>query len=176
MSIAALFVSIGVLCYQFFEEPKMAYVDSAQLIQQYRGMQDAVEVYQSKATVWQANIDTLANELAKTVQNYEQKKVSLSVNEKELTEKLIHAKRQQLLDYQKTISEKAQGEDQEMTKTVMEQINQYVKRYGQEHKFEIIMGATQAGNLVYAKEGLDITKEVLEGLNAEYQQGRIIQN
>lgn len=176
LSILALVASISVVVYVNSNHPKLAYVDSALLVQEYEGMQDAVKAYQTKAAVWQANIDTLAAELSRTVREFEKNKNSLGPNEVKLSQELIQSKRAQFLNYKKAISEKAQGEDEKMTKAVMEEINAYVKRYGEQQNFEIIVGANQTGNLVYAKEGLNITKEVLESLNAEYQQTKIIQD
>ncbi len=62
----------------------------------------------------------------------------------------------------------AQQEDAKMTGDVITQINAYLKKYGEAKGYKIILAATDYGNLAYADEGLNITKEVLEGLNKEY--------
>jgi outer membrane protein len=92
----------------------------------------------------------------------------MSVKEKQLSEQLLGSKQQQLMEYQRALQEKAQQEDQQMTQQVLQQVNAYLERYGKEHNYKIIMAATNAGNIVYAQTGLDITEEVLQGLNAQY--------
>ncbi|MEM8567076.1 MAG: OmpH family outer membrane protein, partial [Bacteroidota bacterium] len=56
----------------------------------------------------------------------------------------------------------------QMTSQVLEQINAYLKTYGEQNNYRIILAATEYGNVAYAADGLDITEEVLEGLNNEY--------
>jgi outer membrane protein len=40
--------------------------------------------------------------------------------------------------------------------------------YGKQHNYKIILIANQSGTIAYAREGLDITPEVIEGLNKDY--------
>ena len=67
------------------------------------------------------------------------------------------------------LKEKFQQEDQELTKKVLDKVNEYIKRYGKKGGYTIILAATQYGNIVYAEEGVDLTEEVLKGLNTEYK-------
>jgi outer membrane protein len=99
---------------------------------------------------------------------YEGKKSKLTLQEKKLMEELIHSKQEQFENYQGVIREKIQNEDKELTAKVLGKINDYIKRYGQQKGYRIILAATQYGNIVYAKEDIDITGEILRGLNAEY--------
>jgi outer membrane protein len=55
-----------------------------------------------------------------------------------------------------------------MTGDVLTQINAYLKKYGKAKGYKIVMAATEYGNIAYADEGLDITADVLVGLNKEY--------
>lgn len=52
---------------------------------------------------------------------------------------------------------------------IWKQINQYLIEYGKEKKYDIIMGATGEGSLMYAKENINITKETTEYLNEKYE-------
>ena len=51
-------------------------------------------------------------------------------------------------------------------------MNDYIKEYGKKHGYTFIIGATGAGNLVYANEARNITKEILKGLNEEYNKDK----
>jgi outer membrane protein len=148
---------------------KIAYVDSAKLINEYKGMQDARKAYQQKASVWQANIDTLANEVQQHIMKYDKEVSGLSSKEKKLTEELIRTKQKQLMEYEKALKTQAQQEDQKMTSEVVAQINAYIKKYGESNRYKIVIAATQYGNVAYADEGLNITDKILEGLNKEYK-------
>src|SRR5258707_7338437 len=89
----------------FFKNDKIAYVDSARILNEYKGSAEAKKAFQSKAKVWQANIDTLTNEVKYSIQKYEKSIATLSPKEQELTKQLIQTKQKQLSDYQKAIHE-----------------------------------------------------------------------
>ncbi|MEO1099708.1 MAG: OmpH family outer membrane protein, partial [Bacteroidota bacterium] len=118
--------------------------------------------------IWQGNVDTLANEVQKAITDYEKESPTLTKKEKELSQELIRTKQKRLADYQKAISDKAAQEDGQMTSAVLEEINAYLKSYGESRNYRIIIAATEYGNVAYAADGLDITDEVLNGLNNEY--------
>jgi outer membrane protein len=131
-------------------------------------MLDARKVYQKKAVTWKANVDTLTNAVQQQIMKYERENSKMSVKERQLSEELISVKQRQLADYQQALNAQAQQEDSKMTQEVIGQINEYIKKFGKQRGYTIVMAATEYGNIAYADEGLDITREVLEGLNKEY--------
>ncbi|MEO1049461.1 MAG: OmpH family outer membrane protein [Bacteroidota bacterium] len=150
------------------KQDKLVYVDSNKLLNNYKGMLDARTEYQNKAAVWKSNVDTLLVEVQRQIMSFEKESAGMTKKERELSQELIRTKQQQLADYQKAIQSKAQQEDVQMTQTVLTVVNEYLKRYGESKNYHIILAATDAGNIVYAQEGTDITDEVLVGLNQEY--------
>jgi outer membrane protein len=163
------FIGLAVLFYLHFSSKQtLVYIDSGKVINAYQGMLDARKQYKAKVAVWKANIDTLGVEIQKEILKYEKESSKLTTKEKQLTKQLIETKQQQLADYQKAIGEKAGQEDAAATKKVVDEINAYIKKYGEEKNFTIVLAATEYGNIAYAKEHLDITDKVIEGLNNKY--------
>ncbi len=158
----------GIVLFWHISNSKIGYVDSTKLVSSYQGMIDARGEYKQKSTIWQSNIDTLAVDVKKTIQEFEQQQGGMSEREKKVTLELIRTKRNQLGDYQKALSEKANQEDAHMTTKVLSEINAYIKKYGDQHGYKIIFVATQYGNIAYADEGIEITDIILEGLNKKY--------
>lgn len=150
-------------------QTKIAYVQSGYLLSNYQGFKDASVAYQQKSTVWQANIDTLANELSFIKKQHRQNESGMSSREKELSMELINSKEQQLRQYQQGIQQKAAQEDQAMTTGVVQEVNTFLKEYGERNNYRIIFGAIEAGNIVYAEDALDLTEEVLDLLNKRYR-------
>ena len=152
----------------FTNNEKVVYVDSSRLLNNYKGMQAARAVYQQKANAWKANIDTLASEVQQQIFKYEKESPKMTAKERQLSQELIRNKQKQFSDYQQAMKTQAQQEDAKMTSDVVIQINAYLKKYGESKGYNVILAATEYGNLAYADEGLDITDAVLEGLNKEY--------
>jgi outer membrane protein len=147
---------------------KVVYVNSSELTNNYNGMLDARAVYQKKVSSWKANVDTLASEVRQQIFRYEKESSGMTAKERQLSQELIRTKQKQFADFQQAMNSQAQQEDSKMTGEVVTQINAYLKKYGEAKGYEIILAATDYGNLAYADEELDITKDVLEGLNNEY--------
>lgn len=148
--------------------PRIAYVDSVKLMNGYQGMIDARKVYQQKATGWQANIDTLAMEVQQRIADYEKTSAKMSAKERDLSRELIRNKEQQLREYQQVLNSQAQEEDAKMTNDVVSQVNTYIKEYGESNGYTVILAAVN-GNIVFAKDAIDLTDEILEGVNKNYK-------
>ena len=162
---------IGVCVLALFlwkKEQQVVYVDSVKLINEYQGMIDARKAYQGKILVWKSNIDTLAKEVQSEISRFEKQSGTWTAHEKELSKQVTQAKQQQLKEYQRAISEKAGQEDAVATKKVVDEINAYIRKYSELQGYTLVLAATEYGNVVYAKNYLDITDAVLAGLNADY--------
>lgn len=168
LSVISFLGVLALVAYLFFLPDRLVYVDSAKLLNEYKGMQDARKAFQGKTSVWKANIDTLTQEIRKSISKYEGDSKRMTAKERQLTEELIRVKQKQLVEYQQALNSQAQQEDQMMTAEVVAQVNTYLKKYGKDKGYKIVMAATQYGNIAYADEALDITDKVLEGLNKEY--------
>lgn len=159
-------ISISVVLYK--RDTKVVYVDSSKLLNNYKGMQMARAAYQAKVTAWKANVDTLALEVQQLITRYERESKTMSQKERSLSEELIRNKQKQFADYQNAMNLQAQQEDAKLTGDVVIEVNAYLKKYGSEKNIHIILAATEYGNLAYADETLDITEDVLAGLNGQY--------
>lgn len=162
------FIGLIVVALYFLRSEKVFYVDSTRLINGYKGMADARTAYQQKTQVWKANIDTLVGELQSEIRKFERESPGMTSRERDLAKQLIQTKQKQAGDYQKATSEKASQEDSEMTRKVIEEINAYIKEYGEANNCKVIFAATEYGNIAFAEEGMDITDTILQGLNNRY--------
>ncbi len=158
----------GLYYLHFAEKNSIAYVDSSKLLSSYQGMVDARGVYQGKVAIWQANIDTLTQDVQAAIQAYEKESRTMSSKEKELSQQLLKNKQQQLISYQKSIQEKAKQEDQQMTQKVLIEVNSHIEQYGKDKGYKVILVANESGNIAYAQDGMDITEELISQLNDNY--------
>lgn len=168
ISVLALIIAIGALMSSRFSQPKIAYVDANVLLDNYEGMKTAKAVYQEKAQQWQANMDTLTKEFQQAVEAFEGGKASMTQKEQELSKQLISSKRDQLRDYQKAIQQQSQQEDLQITQRVLSEVNGMIQDYAEEKGYDLILGATGSGNIVYGDQPMDITQELVEVLNAKF--------
>ncbi|NER12985.1 OmpH family outer membrane protein [Leptobacterium flavescens] len=167
----ALIALIGsVFSFFYFQsQSELVYVDVNKLLEGYDRTKVEQEAFNKKATTLKANVDSLIVDWQNQLKKYEKERASMSKKEKELQQELLNGKQQQINNYQQAVQRQIQEEDQKMTQTVINDINDYVKEYGKNNGFKIIFGAGGNGNIMYAHEASDLTREVLEGLNKSYQ-------
>jgi outer membrane protein len=161
------FAAISVLFWQR-NQAKIAYVDSAKILAQYKGMIDARQAFEKKATRWSANVDTLTADVQKAIRAYERQSVSGSPSERDLARQLIQSRQKQLADYQQATRETAQQEEAKSTGDVLKVVNAFLLAYGKENHYTMLFVANQTGNIAFAAEGLDMTDDVIARLNAAY--------
>jgi len=151
---------------------EVVYVNTHKLLTNYKGMLAAQKDIEEKSKAWQANIDTLTNDVQNEMKKYEKERPHLSAKELKLTEELLRHKQQQLMQYQQAIKQKAQEEDMKLKEKIVADVNVFIKDYGEKHSYDYILGSTNMGNVLYGKEALDVTDDVLKGMNAAYKDGK----
>lgn len=167
LSVLAILLGLLSIYHSIKADTKIAYVNTATLMQDYKGIKDAQAVLKSKTLEFQSNVDTLTVELQRAILDYEKKRASMSAKEQKLTEESLLQKKNQLGQYQQTIEQKAQQEDAKITQEVISGVNEYIQEYGKKHHYKLIF-ATTNGNIVYGTEAMDITEEIVRGLNEKY--------
>ena len=165
--IVAIMIS-GASLYQSNRTIKVAYIRSADMIYSYEGMKEAQKSYQEKLQAWQANVDTLRLELQRNFNKYTSELNKLSVKDKAERQNLLNQQQQNYNQYTESIKEKSKTEEQKMTEGVLNQVNSFVEDYSKKQGYDLVIGTTTSGNLLYAKEYMDITDNVLRALNENY--------
>lgn len=151
-----------------YPKPKLAYVDVNKLLQHYDRTEVDRKAFEKKAAILKANVDSLVTDWQNELKAYEKERASMTKKELALKQELLQNKQQQINNYQHAVQEQIEEEDQKMTQTVVNDINDFVKAYGRKEDHLIIFGAQGNGNIMYAHEGIDLTDEILEGLNKQY--------
>ena len=169
LSIIAIVLSIFSFFYFQSTTSELVYVDVNELLDGYERTKVVRAEFEDKAKTLNANVDSLMVDWQKELKDYEKERLKMSKKELELKQQLLSNKQQQINNYQQAIQKQIQEEDKKSTQTVINDINDYVKEYGKANSHKIIFGASGSGNIMYAQDGTDLTKDVLIGLNSEYK-------
>jgi len=148
----------------------IAYIQLDQIIEQYDMANDLRAVVETKVNNIQAEINRRGKKLENDVTTY-QDKVNKGLMTRSVAE-AQYAKLQQQEQEFNNYANKKQAEINEEQVVMMNQISDAIKtfidNYNAEKQYDMIL-CNQAGVPVLAgSASLDITQEVLDGLNAEY--------
>lgn len=78
-------------------------------------------------------------------------------------------KLENLLKFRKQAEEDNMALTDQLDGKILTQMNQYVKDYGKEKGYDIIIGSQGDGTVMHASEDLNITKEVIAYINHKYK-------
>lgn len=150
-------------------EQKTAYVDTTKLIQEYSEMKEVEAKFTTKSDRVKTELDSLARGFQQEVQEYQQNMGSLSTTQRQETEEKLMRKQQAIQQQQQQMGNQLRQESDVVIDSIVNKVKEYVKDYGKENGYTYIFGSNESANIMYAKEGLDITEEILEKLNSGYK-------
>lgn len=168
LSIVALIAAVGTFFYTQ-SSSDLVYVDVNEMLEGYKRTKIVRGEFEKKAATMKANVDSLVTGWQEELKAYEKERSKMSKKELELKQELLSNKQQQIGNYQQAIQKQLAEEDKKATQTVINDINDFVKEYGKSHGHDIIFGAVGNGNIMYAKEGTNLTPKLVELLNAEFE-------
>jgi outer membrane protein len=170
----ALIVSLCLLLFVLIEklngnaQKKIGIVQLDKLVYEFKGMKEASERYSLKMKKWELESDSLENRLKELYRQIQLDSINKDNAKLERDTKVFLMFRQSYMEYSQNIQQNAQEEDKQMTTGVMNQINDYIKKYAEEKGFDVIFCNNQGQSVGYAKENMDVTKDVLDFANAQY--------
>lgn len=168
LAIIALVISF-ISFFYFKISNQQVYVDVNKLLDGYERTAIVRADFEKKAASMNANVDSLLGNWQKELKAYEKERASMSKKELALKQELLGNKQQQLNAYQQAVQKQIQEEDKKVTQTIVNDINDFVKEYGAESGYRIILGATGSGTIMYADDEADLTEEILEKLNKSFK-------
>lgn len=122
-------IALATSVYFYVSQPKVAYVRSEVVFEQYEGMKEAMRVFQEKKAGWQSNMDTLNADYQRALSKYNLEANSLTVEQKIDREKTLRSQLENVSKYAQLLDSKAGEEDQKLTQGVINQIDAFIKEY-----------------------------------------------
>lgn len=167
-AIAAFQLFLLVLIFfSFKHDNKYVYIDTMQVYKEFRmaGQIQLMDKSNDRATF--AKIEQLEMDLANVekllVDAHSSNKPSDALLQKRTQ---INSELEMLLlvvNNEETQSKEAANQ------RIWARINSEMKVYGDQNKYQMILGANGSGSLLYAKEGIDRTKDFIEFINVRYE-------
>ncbi len=183
---AVLAIAIAVLYYLHFKDQKPAtvtppivaeakgknivYVNVDSLLTKYEYFKDAQKVLASKRFQLDNDLNTRGRSLQNEVAFFQQKAPTMTQEQGRATEAALQKKQQDLVAYRDQAAQNLAADEQKKNEELYNRIFDYLKKYNQQNKYEFVLGYTKGGGILFADSGNDVTKQILTGLNKEYDE------
>ena len=149
---------------------KIAYVDLEEVLKEYEGAVQAEEEMKVKSQQISQQLDQMAMPLQQKIQEYQQNKDNLSASARQKQEAELMQQQQQFQQQQQIAQQQVQSEGQAMYEKINNDIESFLADYGKSNGYSYILGSSvQTKSVLYGEESLDITDEVIDALNVNYE-------
>ncbi len=150
---------------------KIAYVEVDSLLTKYRYWNDLNEQMIQKEENIRTTLNEKAKELDGEMREFQRKLENNGFVSRERAEQenaRLLQKQRDLQQLQEKLYSDLQAENQKNSLQLRDSINSFLKEYNKAKGYSLIISNTQLDNLLFADKSLDITQEIVEGLNARY--------
>ncbi len=153
-------------------DKSIVYVNSDSVIANYELYKKSIKEFEVKRNQYTGDIENQANAFQNKVLQAQQKAQSMTMGEIEATKKSLAAEEQRLMQYRETLLQNLASQEKEMVEKINKNIDDFMKRYAEKNGYKMILGYKQGVTAWYGDSRLDITPEVIKGLNEEYNQAQ----
>ncbi|HQQ96382.1 MAG TPA: OmpH family outer membrane protein [Cyclobacteriaceae bacterium] len=180
---AVLLVAVAALYYLHFSGPsasqpasattagdlKIAYINSDTILKYYEYFKVNSDRLEAKSKRLDQDLKSRAQGLQSEFESYQRNASTLTIGQARAVEEDLGKKRQNLQMYQESLSQEIMTDQDKLRGELYSRITKFLKTYSQQKGIQVVLKLDAASDLWYGESALDISKEVVNGLNEEYK-------
>lgn len=150
---------------------KIAYVNIDSILLNYTLANELNDVLTKKQDNMKAKLEKDGKELEKEYQIFQdkvQRGIYLTQQRAEEAQQQIMMRQQELQKLEYDYTNQLSFEQQKMNAQLFDSVSNYIKIYNSPEAYQVILAHSISSNILYGSEQLDITNEILSGLNQRY--------
>ncbi len=149
---------------------KIAFVNSDSIKKHYKLVQDFQKNLETKYAQYDGEITRKQQALEKQAMELQKKYEArqISAEDAQRADEQLQAESRKVYELNQNYSGKMAEEEARLNQVFIDSIHNFLLRYNKNNTFDYILGYSKGGGILFAKDTLDITKEVLDNLNKEY--------
>ncbi|MFN6945436.1 MAG: OmpH family outer membrane protein [Cytophagaceae bacterium] len=150
---------------------KVAYVNLDSLTQKYEFYQKSIKNLEGQLKNKQNQFKAREAKFYEDIQKYQQMAPSLTEGHRKTKEEALMNEEQELLKLREKLQGDLANQEIKFQKDFLKNLDDYLQDLSKEKKYSYIFTYSKGGpaTIVYASDSLEITKEVVDGLNKEYR-------
>jgi len=162
---------LGIVAWEHFGEEtgKIGYVRTLELLENFEGMQEAAQAFDSKKVAYSVTLDSMQVAFQASVTEYQTGSAEMTESERLVAEQQLANKQQTLQQYAQAAQNQLAEEEETMTRGVLNQMEAFMASYGQQHGYQLILGTSEDGSILYGDKAIDLTNEIGLALNEQYR-------
>jgi outer membrane protein len=146
----------------------IAYIKSDSILKNYDYFKAQRDKLEAKGKQMDTDFRNRAQSLQSEFESYQRNLSSLTIGQAKTIEEDLGKKQQNLRLYQEQLSQDLMNEQNKMNEELYKKVTEYLKVYGEQKGLQVVLKFDTSSDLLYGVEALDITQDVITGLNAAY--------
>ncbi len=148
---------------------KLAYINSDSVLKYYDYFKVSREKLEAKGKQMDTDFRNRAQGLQREINSYQNTVANLTIGQARALEEDLTKKQQNLRVYQESLAQELSIEEAKLNQELYQKITTYLKDYGTQNGIQIVFKFDPSSDLLFVGDSLDITKEIISGLNESYQ-------
>lgn len=149
---------------------QIVYVNSDSLLNNYEYFKQLKGKFEQKSKKAQTDLQAKSSAFQREVAAYQQNAANLSADQRQATEERLARKQQELAAYNQNAGNALANEEAAENEKLYNKVADYLKKYAKEKGYKMVLTYSKSNpTILFADESLDVTKEVVSGLNAEFK-------
>jgi outer membrane protein len=178
-----LLIAVGVLYYLHFSgskagntsgsvgaaPSKMAFINADSVLKYYEYTKVNSNILEAKGKRLQKDMENRALGLRNEIENYQRTRNSLTIGQAQAIEEDLGRKQQNFQMYQQSVQQEVMNDQEKLSRDLYTRVTKFLKKYGNDNGLQVVLKFDTSSDLLFAGDSLDISKQVIEGLNADYK-------
>ncbi len=152
---------------------KIVFVNSDSLVNNYDYFKEIKSKLEVKSKNAQQDLSSKGSAFQREVAEYQQKAKDMSADERASTEQRLARKQQELAAFNQNASSALANESAAENEKLYDKVAEYLKTYAKQKGYKMVLTYSKSNpSLLFADESLDVTQDVVKGLNEAYKKDK----
>ena len=149
---------------------RIVYVNTDTLLNNYDYYKDVVKEFENKRFAAENELKRRSESFQNEVALFQRQVQAggMSQQQGQTKQQQLAQKEQDILMYRDNTATALAEEQAAKTDELISNIQDYLKKYNEDDRYDMVIWYSKGGGVLYAKDQMNITNEVLKGLNEEY--------
>lgn len=151
---------------------KIAYFNTDSVFQNYLMVNELRDGLKAEKEKLEGVFNTKQSAFEQKVKNYQTNLQNNSINaiQAQNAEKQLMKEREEIMQINEQYTQQLATKEMEINKTITDAIINFSQKFNKTFGADYILGYTKGGPIIVVNEKMDVTKEIIEGLNKEYNE------
>lgn len=147
---------------------KVAYINSDSVLTHYEYLKENREQLEGKTRQMEQDLRNRTAGLEREINAYQRNVSSMTLGQVRAAEEDLAKKQQNLQMHQQRLQQQLMQEEARLNKELYDRVTGFLKTYGEAKGLEVVFKLDPTSDVLYGGPALDITNDVIRGLNEAY--------